>query len=189
VGSTLIGMAALVGWPSVAGATYSGHNGDVLVRSPAPVGLGEAGPARGADCLGFASGLWAVRADGTRPIDVGWGDSGMFSPQGLRLAITFLGDPCYGYGGGAPAGSQRRLVPLPQRRLSFAADPTGRGRACRLGSVETGESATARWTDPSLQPSEQAHRHDPADRCHHAVDLMQRSRCCPADVERHQHRA
>jgi hypothetical protein len=103
VGSTLIGMAALVGWPSVAGATYSGHNGDVLVRSPAPVGLGEAGPdARGADCLGFASGRWAVRADGTRPIDVGWGDSGMFSPQGLRLAIAFLGDPCYGYGGGRP---------------------------------------------------------------------------------------
>jgi hypothetical protein len=68
-----IGLAALLGRASVAGATFAGSNGDVLVSAPTRVAVGFGAPSPDAhvpDCLGFASELWAVRANGTHPIDL-----------------------------------------------------------------------------------------------------------------------
>ena len=52
--------------------------------------------ARKADCDGRAD-LWTVRSrTGPDLTRIGWGDTGMFSPMGRRLAIDYGGDSCWG---------------------------------------------------------------------------------------------
>lgn len=82
--------------PSTAEATFGGRNGLLLMGSTERGSPKISPVARKADCDGRAD-LWTVRPDGSHLTRIGWGDTGMFSPMGRRLAIDYGGDSCWGY--------------------------------------------------------------------------------------------
>jgi hypothetical protein len=92
------GKAALLALvvASPAGATFAGRNGVLLVSSTPghPPFITTARASEFPEC-GPPSELWGVRPDGFHPVDLGRGDSGLFSPGGRRLAIYDTGDPAY----------------------------------------------------------------------------------------------
>lgn len=95
-----LAMMATIVWVSPAEGIYSGRNGALLVStggmgtwSPFPPS-GSAPSARPAECA-YPSTLWTVWPDGSRQAGLGFGDTGLFSPKGQRLAIDYGGSPCY----------------------------------------------------------------------------------------------
>jgi hypothetical protein len=82
--------------PSTADATFGGRNGLLLMGSVERESPKIGPVARKADCDGRAD-LWTVRPDGSHLTRIGWGDTGMFSPMGRRVAIDYGGDSCWGY--------------------------------------------------------------------------------------------
>ena len=100
VSTAALALIATIAWVSPAEGTFSGRNGALLVStggmgtwSPFPP-LGSAPSARPAECA-YPSTLWTVWPDGSRQAGLGFGDTGLFSPKGQRLAIDYGGSPCY----------------------------------------------------------------------------------------------
>jgi hypothetical protein len=91
------GVVVLV-TPPTAGATFGGRNGLLLMSSFERASPATHKPvARKADCSGRPD-LWTVRPDGSHLARIGWGESGLFSPMGRRVAIDYGGDSCWAYG-------------------------------------------------------------------------------------------
>ena len=91
-------MAAVVALaaPCTAEATFAGRNGLLLMGSVERISPKIGPVARKADCDGRAD-LWTVFPDGSHLKRIGWGDTGLFSPMGRRLAIDYSGDSCWAY--------------------------------------------------------------------------------------------
>ena len=103
IGLAAAGIAALFVGAPVAAATFAGRNGVLLWAATTPrygvvAGSLRSPPvARPADCTDGPLTLWSLRSDGTHSVRLGAGDQGVFSPNGGKLAIRYMGDPCYGY--------------------------------------------------------------------------------------------
>jgi hypothetical protein len=137
-GVALVATVVPLVTPSTAQATFGGRNGLLLMgsyeRASPKIGPG----ARTADCNGRAD-LWTVRPDGSHLTRIGWGDTGLFSPMGRRLAIAYSGDSCWGYehnGSDPSAGLFLSLADGSKRRRIRGTDLVGwlpNGRLIAVG--------------------------------------------------------
>ena len=126
--------------PSTAEATFGGRNGLLLMGSTERGSPKISPVARKADCDGRAD-LWTVRPDGSHLTRIGWGDTGMFSPMGRRLAINYGGDSCWGYAA-RRTRPPCRLVPVARGRVEPS--PNQRHRPHRLAAKRTIDRCRAR---------------------------------------------